>query len=273
MRGLPRRPSLPHVRIPRRAVAGALVALAMLVPGWLWVRDSSLVGITKVNVTGLSGPQASVVRQAIVDAADGMSTLHVQRSRVEQAVARFPIVGSVTLAPRLLHTLDVQVRQLRPVGALRLGDGRELAVAADGTVLEGTLTRGLPAIAVNVPPGGARVTDRKPLRMVELLTAAPAPLRGRVASVTDGPSGLAAQLRDGPELRFGPSTRLGAKWAAAATVLADVSSRGAAYLDLRVPERPAAGPPAPAEDAAVGTDAGTTTGTQPQRPLEVAHQP
>lgn len=245
MRGLPRRPALPRVPVPRRALAGALVALALLVPGWLWLRDSSLVGVEHVKVSGLSGPQASVVRQAIVDAADGMSTLHVERSQIEQALERFPIVAGVTLRPHLLHTLDVEVRQHVPVGALRLDGGRELAVAGDGTVLEGTLTRGLPQIPLSVPPGGARLTDRKPLELVALLAAAPAPLRARVESVGLGPFGLAAQLRDGPELRFGPAQRLAAKWQAAAAVLADVSSRGAAYLDLRVPERPAAGEPAP----------------------------
>ena len=45
---------------------------------------------------------------------------------------------------------------------------------------------------------------------------------------------------DGPVLYFGDSHRLAAKWAAASRVLADASSRGATYLDLRLPERPAA---------------------------------
>ena len=50
-----------------------------------------------------------------------------------------------------------------------------------------------------------------------------------------------AELRDGPELIFGPATRLRAKWAAAARVLADLEARGASYVDLRIPSRPAVG--------------------------------
>ncbi|HWH94409.1 MAG TPA: cell division protein FtsQ/DivIB, partial [Baekduia sp.] len=74
------------------------------------------------------------------------------------------------------------------------------------------------------------------------LAAAPAALRDRVqrAATTRG-GGLTLTLRNGPELRFGGADRLAAKWAAAAAVLADDASAGATYLDLRYPERPAAG--------------------------------
>ena len=53
--------------------------------------------------------------------------------------------------------------------------------------------------------------------------------------------GLAATLESGPKLYFGGGSRLAAKWGAAAQVLADRTSKGASYLDLRVPERPVAG--------------------------------
>jgi cell division protein FtsQ len=56
-----------------------------------------------------------------------------------------------------------------------------------------------------------------------------------------GADGLVAQLTDGPELDFGSMSRLPAKWIAATRVLGDYAARGATYLDLRYPERPAAG--------------------------------
>jgi cell division protein FtsQ len=55
-----------------------------------------------------------------------------------------------------------------------------------------------------------------------------------------GPKGLTARLSAGPQLVFGGTDRLAAKWAAAVAVLADPSSAGTTALDLRVPERPAA---------------------------------
>ena len=53
--------------------------------------------------------------------------------------------------------------------------------------------------------------------------------------------GLEAQLRNGPQLYFGDDDHLGAKWAAAAAVLADSGSAGADYIDVTVASRPAAG--------------------------------
>ena len=89
-------------------------------------------------------------------------------------------------------------------------------------------------------------------RAVAALAAAPPALRARVRRVYLGPNGLTLPLRNGPTLYFGGSERLRAKWIAAATVLADPTSTGATYIDLRLPERPAAGgleqPPAPGTD-------------------------
>jgi cell division protein FtsQ len=77
-----------------------------------------------------------------------------------------------------------------------------------------------------------------------------------------GERGWTLPLRDGPTLYFGGFERLAAKWAAAATVLADRSSAGATYLDLRLPERPAAGgledPAATQGPSATGTTPGAT---------------
>jgi cell division protein FtsQ len=74
-----------------------------------------------------------------------------------------------------------------------------------------------------------------------MLALAPAVLRARILRAYVGPQGLTAIFRNGPALYFGDSGRLVAKWAAAIRVLADATSQGASYIDVRVPERPAAG--------------------------------
>ncbi len=240
MRCLSARSAMPRLHVSRRAMVGTVVVLALLVPGWFWVRDSSLVAVTEVQITGASGPQAAQVRQALTDAAERMSTLDVQPAALARAVRQFPIVARVRVQPHLPHELDVEITQHVPVGALARGGGR-VAVAGDGTILEGTLTNGLPIVPVASAPGAPRLVDPRALRMVALLDAAPAPLRARVTRVGIDDHGLIAALTAGPDLYFGGPGRLGAKWAAAARVLADRTARGAAYVDLRVPERPAAG--------------------------------
>jgi cell division protein FtsQ len=232
--------SVPRISVSRRALVGALVVAVMLVPGWFLLKGSPVVGVSDVTITGVSGPQATQVRQALEDAARRMTTLQVDEQALRDAVSEFPIVASVHAEPHLLHRLDITVVQHVPVAALANGDHR-MAVAGDGTILQGTLTKGLPLVAVSSPPGGATLAEPKAREMVSLLGAAPAELLPRISRVDIGDRGLTAHVADGPELYFGPPTDLRSKWTAATRVLADAYARGATYLDVRVPERPAAG--------------------------------
>jgi cell division protein FtsQ len=232
-------PSLPS-RPPVRAVASCAVLLALLGGAWLWLRDSRLVAVRQVSVSGLSGSDAPRVRTALQDAARDMTTLHVRNGQLATAVEPFPAVRAVEAHADFPHRLRIVVHEHAAVGALAAGTG-SVAVAADGTLLRGTTTTGLPVIDVRAATGGDTLTDRRALRAVALLALAPTALRAKLGRVYLGPRGLTAALQDGPVLYFGGAERLSAKWTAAAAVLANKSSAGASYLDLRLPERPAAG--------------------------------
>jgi cell division protein FtsQ len=264
-----RKPPLPR-RPPARAVVACAGVLALLGGGWLWLRDSSLVAVRQVDVTGLSGSEAPRVRAALQEAARDMTTLHVRAGQLRTAVAPFPAVMSVEAHADFPHRLRVVVHEHVAVGALAAG-GDRVAVAADGTLLRGSATRGLPVIAAGGQPGGATVGDRAALREIALLAAAPAPLRARVVRVYAGPRGLTAPLSDGPILYFGGAERLRAKWTAVASVLADRSSAGATYLDVRLPERPAAGGlEAPQQEE---PNASPQVGAQPAQPQSTPVSP
>jgi hypothetical protein len=56
-----------------------------------------------------------------------------------------------------------------------------------------------------------------------------------------GAEGVTVAMRSGLLIYFGDATRPHAKWLSLARVLADPSSAGASYVDVRLPERPAAG--------------------------------
>jgi hypothetical protein len=80
------------------------------------------------------------------------------------------------------------------------------------------------------------------LGVIRLLAAAPYRLLPKVSQASDEAGhGLEAQLRDGPKVYFGSDSDLGAKWTAAAAVLADPGSAGSDYIDVTVASRPAAG--------------------------------
>lgn len=250
MRRLTGRLPLGDLHLSPRVLAGLLAGVLLLIGAWLVLRASPLVSIEEVSITGLTGPQAAPIRLALEAAAEEMTTLAVDEQALRDAVSQFPIVASISAQPRLLNRLDIDVVQYVPVAALANGDKR-MAVAGDGTILSGTLTKDLPVVPVNTPPGGTTVAEPKARRMVMLLDAAPTGLRSRIERVEVADRGLTAFVSDGPQLYFGTPTRLEAKWAAATRVLADAYSRGATYLDVRVPERPAAGDLEPSEAAAV----------------------
>ncbi len=240
-------------RLPRpglKLIAALLAVVLVAGGGWLWLRTSSLVGVRQVTITGVSGPDAAAIRSALTGAARGMTTLDVKLSALHTAVRPYPVVKHLTVSTSFPHTMRIQVAEQVPVAEVSAG-GRQIAVAADGTLLHDAASTGpLPTISAPVFPGGTEV-DRGLRPEVRLLAAAPYALLGKVGQVsTDSVHGLVAALRNGPRIYFGDASNLAAKWAAAAAVLASSTSAGASYIDVTDPSRPAAG---------AGTDSGTST--------------
>ena len=241
---LPRAPriaSMPRLRRPSLTlVVSVLVATALLLGGWVWLRDSSLVAVENVTVTGASGLGAPAVRSSLTGSAQQMTTLNVDRGALTDSVARFPLVKSISVTTKFPHGMTIVVHEREPVAAL-VGAGGAAAVAADGVVLSGIPSSGLPVISVSGVVRGTRVVDPTIASEVNLMALAPKRLRGEVTEVTAGAGGLIASLRGGPQLRFGDGKRLAAKWLAAERVLRDPQAAGAGYIDVSIPERPASG--------------------------------
>lgn len=229
--------------MPRPSVRLLLATVALLGVvggGWAWLRESSLVEVRRVSVSGLSGPNAARARTALEAAARDMTTLNLRAGELVTAVEPFPAIAGVRAEADFPHGLRIEVRERTAIGAI-VAAGQSVAVAGDGTLLRGTPSARLVPIAAKAPPGGPRASDPSLRGAVALLAAAPRALRARARRLYEGPRGWTVPLRDGPTLYFGGPARPRAKWIAAATVLADERSAGAAYLDLRIPERPAAG--------------------------------
>jgi cell division protein FtsQ len=249
-------------------LAGLALVAVLCFGGWLWLRDSSLVAIKRVVVTGLSGPDASRIRAALVRAGRTMTTLDVRADQLRTAVAPYAAVKDLRITTQFPHGLRIRVIEHIPVAVLSAG-GHSVAVAGDGTILKDVPpASSLPAIPLRAVPGGSKLTDPGALGAVSLLAAAPYQLLAQIGQVSpDGPHGLLAQLRNGPALYFGDARQLAAKWIAAQAVLADPGSAGAAYIDVTDPERPAAGASTSSSSAVAGAAASTaTTSTTPSTP-------
>lgn len=244
-------------------VLGALVLLAAAYQFWL--RDSSLVAVEDVTVTGLTTKDAPRVRAALASAAHTMTTLHVQQEELEQAIAAYPVVRTLEVSADFPHGLEIHVVEHRP--AALVGG---LPVAGDGTILRGLPVEGnLPKIDVRGELQGDRLKDPAALHAARVAGGAPAALRPRMERIdVRSQDGIVVELREGPEIIFGDARHIHAKWVAATRVLADPEAEGATYIDVRLPGRPAAGG-LPASTLAPVAPAGTeqlappVTGTPP----------
>jgi len=213
--------------------------------GWLWVRDSSLVAVEEASVSGLTTPDAPRLRAALTAAARDMTTLHVRVDELEKAVSPFAVIKEVHAEADFPHGLRIEVVEHRPVALVSGGEGEPpVALADDGTLLRGLEPeRRLPVLDLEGGlPAGDHLTDPDALSLLRAVAAVPGPLRGRVRGAAYRlERGLVLSLRTGPELLFGDASRAGAKWAAAARVLAHEGVADATYVDVRLPDRPVAG--------------------------------
>ncbi len=237
-----------------------LLSVPLLGGGWLWLRGSSLVSVRHVHIAGVEGIDGVQIRTALDDVATRMTTLDFNAAELRSAVAEYPVVGSLRIHTSFPHTVSITVTERPPVAAL-LSDGQRTAVAADGTVLgPGLLSSSLPTIGTSVEPTpGARVHESLALAAVAVLAAAPAQLERFVVRAYSGPEGLTVAMRNGLLVYFGNDVRPHAKWLSLARVLVSPSAAGASYVDVRLPERPAAGFSSPSSSS---TSTSTSTSTQ-----------
>jgi cell division protein FtsQ len=259
---LPRR--LPAPTLPRGwakvALICVLAALPLLGGGWLWLRNSPLAAVEQVHVSGAHGREAHAIDVALREAATHMTTLNVNVGALRAAVAPFGVVRDLRVSAGFPHALSIRVIEQPPVAALVV-NGVRTAVAADGVVLGSRLlTASLPTVpgAVGDPLGSGHVHSAAALAALAVMGAAPPALVGWVARVYTGREGLTVAMRNGLQLYFGDASRPHAKWLATARVLADPSSAGATYIDVRLPERAAAG-----IGRGAGGEAGAAAGSGP----------
>jgi cell division protein FtsQ len=225
-----------------RVILVAILAGALAITYFAWFRHSSFVAIQSVKVEGVSSADRARVTAALTNAAQGMSTLDVDASKLAGAVSGFPTVASVTANPSFPHGLTVHVTERDPV--LVASDGqRQVAVAAGGSLLPGVDVGGsnLPVLKVDSIPASGRLGGES-LDEARVIAAAPSPLRPLIeGTTTTHDYGIVITLRRGIDLRFGAASKSQAKWAAAAAVLADPKVTTLDYVDVRVPSRPAIG--------------------------------
>jgi cell division septal protein FtsQ len=232
---------------------------------WLWFKDSPLVSVDRVQVTGLSGPDVPQIRQALAAAAVRMTTLDVDMARLRAVARPYTDVRSLTVNTQFPHGMVIHVVEQVPIAQINV-NGSPMAVSRDGSLLAATpgIAR-LPVLSVTSLPAGTRFTGSGALATLAVLSAAPYRFLNHIQSAQEtSQNGVVVQLRRGPQIRFGDTTQLHDKWAAALALLGVPSAQGAQYIDVTDPGRPAAGAATSSGSAGTASTATSSTGTTSQ---------
>src|SRR3954454_4776308 len=122
----------------RLKIGLVVAALVVIVGGgWIWLRDSGLVRVQDVEISGVTASDGDQVRSALTESAQSMSTLHVHQDALRGAVARFASVGDLKVDAHFPHRLTIQVIERRPLASLAPPGRIPPPVTAYGFVLRG----------------------------------------------------------------------------------------------------------------------------------------
>jgi cell division protein FtsQ len=234
------RPRRVSPRARRRLLVGAIAGVLVAAVYLALVRNLGVFRVNQVSVRGAGTAYAPLLQKDLRASARTMTTLHVSEGELLRVARRFPTVVSPRVDAALPDRLAVTVVERAPVGTVRSPAGALVPVAADGTSLRGQpVDRPLPRLPGSTARGGqARNATAGAAR---LAGSAPPALAAWLEKIERRREGWVVALRKGPEVRFGSLRGLSAKWSAATAVLAARSARGAAYVDVRLPDRPSAG--------------------------------
>lgn len=232
----------------RQLGLGAVSVVALLLilgAGWLFlVPVIPWFKVDQTAVVGLKGDSREVIEieAAVRQATIGLSTLRPDEGRLDEALSRFPRVADIRLETDFPDAATVRV-ELREDGSVAEASPDDLLVATDGRVLgkvDRTRSGALPMLGagpVSEEPGER--LEGEVLDQALVAGAAPPELRSFIEIVETGDSGVEVRLTDGSVLIFGDPSEARAKWAAAATVIADPElTGGISAIDVSVPGRP-----------------------------------
>lgn len=235
-----RRAAVAQARTRRRGRRiGALVAGLALVGGSVWVSQSFLADVDRIEVVGARHHHADTIREASgVAIGDALVALDVPGAIA--GVEGLPWIEEAVVERRWPTHVVIEVTERRAVAALAASDGAWVLVDDDGVALERRRSPGpLPqvqgvqaSVALGAPvPEGARAP-------IDLAAAAPRELRGDLGPLEVRDGEVWVELRGGGQARFGDGEDASDKVAALQTLIERVDLRCLEVADLRVPSAP-----------------------------------
>jgi cell division protein FtsQ len=244
-----------------RALAIAFAALAGTLLTVLVVRETSLFGVSTIEVTGAGRGVERQVERALADR-EGASLVGLDLDAARTDVLALSTVAAVSFDRAFPHTLRVTVVPERPVAVVRQG-ASAFVVSERGRVIARVDRHARPGLARIWAPKdveletGALVDGNLRVAVEAVTPLAGTRFPGRVVWITTTNDQLTLRLASGLELRLGGLREVDLKLAVAARVIPRLPD-GAGYLDVSVPDRPVAGPPGSDSQVEVQDSTSTT---------------
>jgi cell division protein FtsQ len=241
-----RRRAVARARRRRTYVRGALLATLI---GALWTAFwSPLLEVRRVEVVG--GKHTTARHVAAAAGLVGDNLLLLSTSEVARRVSSLAWVRRASVTRMLPGTVRVRVAERRPAVVLAARDERWTLDARGRVLMAGRARGGLPTLVAGRARGArpGEVVDDTAARaaLTAFRSLRPRLHRRVVALFAPSAERIGFSLAAGPLVRFGAAERLADKNAVLDALLERIRRAGlsAAYVDVRVPESPALGPPA-----------------------------
>jgi cell division protein FtsQ len=248
---LPRRIRLPQISVgeslerftpTRRSLAVGFGILLFALGGYALARETSLFGVSRIEVQGGSPRLAAQVRAALSPLV-GTSLVGLDGAAAMRRIDALPTVVRASYDRAFPHTLRISVVPERPAAVLRRGPDSWL-VSARARVIEPLPLRADPKLPRVWVPGRASVRIGATLAAgtgaAARAVALAGPFASRVASATYVNGLLVFHLRSGLEVLLGDPADVRLKVGVAARALPALPS-GSTYLDVSLPGRAVSG--------------------------------
>jgi cell division protein FtsQ len=232
----------------RRTLLFLTILALGLVAGFLWLRSTDAFAVKRITATGVERVTETQIA-AVTAGAIGKNLLRVPCGEVEKALEALPYVESAQVRRGFPNTLEIELKEYRPVARLQDDWGAVWLISDNGKVLGGTQAAFFPDLPLVVPDTAVAV---KAGQQVPAGVAGVLPLAALVASeevgarlpglakITVSAAGCAALvLEGGSELRLGDPQGLEAKLSIAVELLQQCLAQGRLieYVDASVAGR------------------------------------
>lgn len=215
---------------------GLVGSVVLLVAAAFLATRSPILDVDRVTISGSTEVDAdTLVAAAGVDLGDAMTD--VDLGGAEESLEALPWVATASVARKWPATVEIALTERTPVATVTSTEGAQLAVDAEGRVLQPVDDAAglLPLVGVEAAEPGEFI-EAGPL--LDIAGAMPVDLASRISGASAESSAIELTLLPSGTVHFGPASAVDDKFVALRTLLAQVDQRCLADVDLRVARRP-----------------------------------